>query len=221
MNNEKFTPENYFKEAPVACPKKLELADTVELMNSPDYKDRFVAEYLQLKIRLDKLSKFINKVRSGTAGFKPSCPLALLVNQCDTMADYLEWLERRARIEGINLGCKTEANDYKMITRDEAVNLLYELADSTALSEEVKNKLVEIANIIDDENIGYHFWGAKTLEKGKVFATYEKSSMTPQLLDELEALSEKYSYIPSAYERDEIYRNIDECSSEDEDWEDK
>ena len=220
MNNGKFTPENYFKEAPVACPKKLELADTVELMNSPDYKDRFVAEYLQLKIRLDKLSKFINKVRSGTAGFKPSCPLALLIEQCGAMADYIKCLERGACIVGIRLG-EFSNLERLMITRHEAVELLCELADSTALSEEVKNKLVEIANIIDDENIGYHFWGAKTLEKGKVFATYEKSSMTPQLLDELEALSEKYSYIPSAHERDEIYRNIDECSSEDEDWEDK
>ena len=28
-----------------------ELKDTIELMNSADYKDRFKAEYLQIKIR--------------------------------------------------------------------------------------------------------------------------------------------------------------------------
>lgn len=32
-----------------------ELKDTIELMNSSDYKDRFKAEYYQLKIRYTKL----------------------------------------------------------------------------------------------------------------------------------------------------------------------
>ena len=35
----------------------MELKDTVELMNSKDYKERFKAEYLQAKIRYDKLVK--------------------------------------------------------------------------------------------------------------------------------------------------------------------
>ena len=32
-----------------------ELKDTIELMNSSDYKDRFKAEYYQLKIRYTEL----------------------------------------------------------------------------------------------------------------------------------------------------------------------
>ena len=39
----------------------MNLIDTVELMNSVDYKDRFKAEYLQTKIRYDKLHKLIRK----------------------------------------------------------------------------------------------------------------------------------------------------------------
>lgn len=35
----------------------MELKDTIELMNSSDYKERFKAEYLQVKIRYDKLHK--------------------------------------------------------------------------------------------------------------------------------------------------------------------
>ena len=35
-----------------------DLNDTVDLMLSKDYKERFVGEYLQLKIRYEKLKKF-------------------------------------------------------------------------------------------------------------------------------------------------------------------
>ena len=44
----------------------MELKDTVELMNSADYKERFKAEYLQTKIRYDKLHKLIIKMEAGT-----------------------------------------------------------------------------------------------------------------------------------------------------------
>lgn len=37
----------------------MELKETVELMNSSDYKERFKAEYLQAKIRYDKLHKML------------------------------------------------------------------------------------------------------------------------------------------------------------------
>lgn len=33
----------------------MELNETVELMNSADYKDRFKGEYFQVKVRHDKL----------------------------------------------------------------------------------------------------------------------------------------------------------------------
>lgn len=41
---------------------KMELKETVELMNSVDYKDRFIAEYHQVKIRYEKLKNFCNKI---------------------------------------------------------------------------------------------------------------------------------------------------------------
>ena len=42
--------------------KKLELKDTIALMTSSDYKQRFIAEYWQTKIRYEKLKDFCNKI---------------------------------------------------------------------------------------------------------------------------------------------------------------
>ena len=41
------------------------LTDTVNLMESSDYKDRFVAEYVQTKIRYEKLKAFNNKIEAA------------------------------------------------------------------------------------------------------------------------------------------------------------
>ena len=56
----------------------MELKDTIDLMNSTDYKERFKAEYLQTKIRYDKLDAMTVKYEAGTLNFTPSCSLELL-----------------------------------------------------------------------------------------------------------------------------------------------
>ena len=81
----------------------MELLDTVELMVSDDYKNRMKAEYLQTKIRYDKLHKMIVKYESNTLNFEPSCSLDLLKKQASAMGKYLYYLECRAEIEGIEL----------------------------------------------------------------------------------------------------------------------
>ncbi len=81
----------------------MELFDTIELMNSADYKDRFKAEYYQTKIRYEKLHKMICKYEAGTLDFTPSCPIELLKEQKGHMGRYLYSLEVRAQIEGIEL----------------------------------------------------------------------------------------------------------------------
>lgn len=55
----------------------MELKDTIELMNSSDYKDRFKAEYQQVKIRHEKLHKMLVKWDAGTLDFEPTCSKAL------------------------------------------------------------------------------------------------------------------------------------------------
>lgn len=90
----------------------MELKETIELMNSNEYKARFVAEYWQTKIRYEKLKHFNNIIEASyiTNGRKPyvvepehDCPLSLLREQQAAMEEYLRILELRAIIEGIKL----------------------------------------------------------------------------------------------------------------------
>ena len=82
----------------------MELNDTIEMMNSADYKERFKAEYHQTKIRYEKLHKMLAKADAGTLDFTPTCPLDFLREQKANMGKYLYCLEVRAEMEGINLG---------------------------------------------------------------------------------------------------------------------
>ena len=79
------------------------LKDTVEMMGSDDYKERFVAEYAQLKIRYDKLYAVLEKYAADKLDFKPTCPIEILYEQLDHMEAYLGVLETRAKYEGIEL----------------------------------------------------------------------------------------------------------------------
>lgn len=79
------------------------LQDTEFLMNSNDYKDRFVAEYWQTKIRYEKLHDMTVKYQANKLNFTPNCPLDVLLKQKAAMGQYLNMLEIRAEIEGINL----------------------------------------------------------------------------------------------------------------------
>lgn len=81
----------------------MELKDTIEMMNSKDYKERFKAEYWQTKIRYDKLHKMCIKYEANTLNFEPKCSLELLKEQKSYMGNYLRVLEVRAEIEKIEL----------------------------------------------------------------------------------------------------------------------
>lgn len=81
----------------------MELKDTVELMNSEDYIERFKAEYYQTKIRYDKLHRMIVMYEAQTSPFKPKCSIEILKKQASYMGNYLMLLEIRAEIENIEL----------------------------------------------------------------------------------------------------------------------
>lgn len=93
----------HFRSTPTERGTKMELKNTVELMNSADYKERFKAEYCQTKIRYDKLRKMIVKYEAGNLDFEPTCPVDLLKRQVGAMGQYLYYLEVRAEIEKIDL----------------------------------------------------------------------------------------------------------------------
>ena len=105
----------------------MELKDTIKMMQSDDYKERFVAEYQQTKIRYEKLKAFNTKIEAShrTGGnYEPhyrlnpcgsvndhkivempkhDCPDDVLREQQNVMEQYLHILEVRAEIEGIVL----------------------------------------------------------------------------------------------------------------------
>ena len=72
-------------------------------MNSSDYKDRFIGEYWQTKIRYDKLHDMTVRYEAGKLNFTPTCPLDLLKEQKKYMGMYLNKLEVRAILEEIDL----------------------------------------------------------------------------------------------------------------------
>ena len=78
-----------------------DLKSTVEGMCSEDYKERFIAEYTQTKIRYNKLKKFIGKIKYAKYADQPEpkhdCPVDLLEKQLLAMGLYLATLEIRAK----------------------------------------------------------------------------------------------------------------------------
>jgi hypothetical protein len=91
-----------------------ELKETTKLMTSADYKERFVAEYWQTKIRYEKLKAFNTKIEAAQrVRFSEvenklkepihDCPADILVEQQHILGEYLHILEIRAVIEGIDL----------------------------------------------------------------------------------------------------------------------
>lgn len=83
--------------------KTTELKDTVEMMNSADYKERLKAEYTQLQIRRTKLYEMLHAMSEGKLNFKPLCSIELLSAQLTCMETYAYILEMRAEAEGVEL----------------------------------------------------------------------------------------------------------------------
>ena len=96
------------------------LGETIVMMESNDYRERFKAEYYQTKIRYEKLKAFNNKIEAAEMTMyngpicegqpvkkidmpKHDCPNHLLREQQSIMGSYLHILEVRAVIEGIEL----------------------------------------------------------------------------------------------------------------------
>ena len=94
------------------CPAK-EFEDRNKLLNSfretaigmcsNDYKERFIAEYKQLAFRYKSLVNMCIKWDNSELDFTPTCPRDIYDDQLLAMKQYLNILEKRAKIENINL----------------------------------------------------------------------------------------------------------------------
>ena len=92
----------------------MKFKDTVDMMLSDDYKERFKAEYYQTKERYEKLKSFNTRIEAAVRANrtctiprvqmpKHDCPEEMLKNQQGIMGEYLHIIELRAVIEGIEL----------------------------------------------------------------------------------------------------------------------
>lgn len=81
----------------------MELKDTIAMMESGDFRERFKAEYFQLSIRLDKLNAMLCKWDADRLNFTPTCPRSTFELQIQAMETYKAVLEARAVMEGIDL----------------------------------------------------------------------------------------------------------------------
>lgn len=104
---EKKNKEDYYISPEVADQdariRKMTLADTVELMESEDYEDRFKAEFYQTRIRMFKLIDMLDRWDAGTLGFAPASARYLYLMQVKGMGLQLRAMRRRAKAEGIKL----------------------------------------------------------------------------------------------------------------------
>ncbi len=88
------------------------MKNTASMMSSTDYKERFIAEYWQTKIRYDSLHRMLIKHEAGTLPFTPTCSIELLKEQKSYMGNYLRILEIRAEIEKIDLdNCECQVGE--------------------------------------------------------------------------------------------------------------
>ena len=82
------------------------LKDIVDIMCSMDYKERFIAEYKQLEIRILGLEKMIDNWDHDELSFTLTCPRSTYDLQLRAMKDYYAVLQMRAVMEDIPLEIK-------------------------------------------------------------------------------------------------------------------
>lgn len=142
----------------------IELKDTIVPMCSADYKDRFVAEYIQLKIRYERLKAFNTRIKAALLSFgeeceveepKHDCPDELLREQQRIMGELLHVLEVMAVIEGIDLdGCvKMLYDKARSREMDEAERItLSECKDDGDVLQEAFRRCIVSGVTTDEEN---------------------------------------------------------------------
>ena len=86
----------------------MELKNTVDLMLSDDYKERFRAEFYQLRIRYEKLVAILDLYDNHELDFELTCPRELYAKQIEGMEMYMDTLYDRAAIEGVDLERKAK-----------------------------------------------------------------------------------------------------------------
>lgn len=128
----------------------MKLTDTSFMMHSDDFKTRFKAEYFQLKLRLEGLTKMLEGLKNNTLSFKPKCSYEIFNEQVQCMAGYLSVLEKSAEIENIDLTEDPEAIETMIASAKETI--YREIEHQYRLSD-ARNQYDAYIENTDDESV--------------------------------------------------------------------
>lgn len=67
------------------------------------YQTRLIQEYKDLHEKISKLTQFIEDLKEDKIHYEVKCPLYLFQQQLDVMKEYLDILDARIYVEGIDL----------------------------------------------------------------------------------------------------------------------
>ena len=100
----------------------------------------------------------------------------------------------------------------KMITRDEAIVALYEIIDNPVIDEELRDKMLDIANLIEIEKAGMHFWGGNLEEYHEMVVSRRSDMWTDEAIAKADKIQKEHSFEPAPYEKAEIEENLKELA---------
>lgn len=103
-NHKTWQPKKVFESTNIVSENKSELFETISLMCSENYNDRFKAEYLQLKTRYLRLMIMLYKWDKGLLDFKPKVNKKVYETQLQSMIEYMTVLQMRSVMEGVDIG---------------------------------------------------------------------------------------------------------------------
>ena len=105
--------------------------------------------------------------------------------------------------------CGISEGEETYITRNEAVDTLYMLVNSDILDDDLRDKIEEIANCIEKENLGYSLWGAEE-DATELFVARREDLWTDELKERLAEIHNKYSFTPAPFERADFEERLSE-----------
>lgn len=80
----------------------MELKDTIDMMCSGKYEERFMAEYYQLKLRIEDLNRLLLECKENKSSTGINFKYNLLSKQLNHMQKYAILMEARASFENID-----------------------------------------------------------------------------------------------------------------------
>lgn len=99
-----------------------------------------------------------------------------------------------------------------MLTRDEAIQALYEIIDNPIIDEDLRDKMLDIANLIEIEKRGLHFWGGNVDDYHEMVVRRRSDTWTDEVIANAERIEKEHAFTPAPCEKAEIAEHIEELS---------